>query len=124
MPMVEGMSALCPQEEPSAAEFRRFARPRRTREAQMAKRFRAELTAHVGGAPSTVGRALIEQAAQLKLQLAVMDRRFAETNEMSAHDSRVYLAWSNSLTRTLRELGIKGVPPRPLSPAEVMQGRA
>lgn len=45
---------------------------------------------------------LIERACQLTLRIADMDRRFAET------DSRTYLAWSNSLTRTLAQLGVQG----------------
>jgi hypothetical protein len=72
---------------------------------------RAELVAHVGGNPSATQRALIEQCVQLRLRLAVMDRAFAEAGgTMTAHDSRTYLAWSNSYSRTLRQLGLKGAP--------------
>ncbi len=53
---------------------------------------------------------MIEQAVQLCIRLAVMDRAFAEANAMTAHDSRTYLAWSNSYTRTLRQLGLKAAP--------------
>jgi hypothetical protein len=72
---------------------------------------RAELVAHVGGNPSATQRELIEQCVQLRLRLAVMDRAFAEAGgTMTAHDSRTYLAWSNSYSRTLRQLGLKGAP--------------
>ena len=67
----------------------RFGRPRRTQKTPQAKRFRAELVAHMGR-PSTVQRALIGTAVQLETSLAVIDRQFA-TGAMVAHDSRVYL---------------------------------
>ncbi len=83
----------------------------RRREARLMREARAELVAHVGGNPSATQRALIEQCVQLRLRLAVMDRAFAEAGgAMTAHDSRTYLAWSNSYSRTLRQLGLKGAP--------------
>jgi hypothetical protein len=118
------VSASCPQAEPIDREARRFCRPPRTREAQQAKQFRAELVAHAGGRPSTVQLALIEQCVQLKLRLAVMDRAFAETGSMSAHDSKVYLAWSNSLSRMLKQIGVKAVTTPALTLAEHLARRA
>ena len=85
---------------------------------------RAVLIAHVGGKPSAVQSALIEQACQLTLRIATMDRKFAETGEQTDHDSRTYLAWSNSLTRTLRQLGMQGATERPPSLADYLSGRA
>ena len=79
----------------------------RTKEARLLQGIRADLVAHVGGAPSATQRALIEQIAQLQLRVAVMDRRFAETGAQTDHDSRTYLAWANSLSRLLRQLGVK-----------------
>lgn len=78
---------------------------RRTREARLMKQTRAELIAHVGGRPSATERMMIEQAAQLRLRLAVMDRAFGQSANMTEHDSRQYLAWSNSYTRLLGRLG-------------------
>jgi hypothetical protein len=75
----------------------------RTKEARLMRETRADLTAHVGGTPSVTQRALIEQVVQLYLRLAVMDRRFMETGEVQ--DNRIYLAWANSLSRLLRQLG-------------------
>jgi hypothetical protein len=92
----------------------------RTREARLMRETRAALTAHVGGAPSATQRALIERACQLTLRLAAMDQRFADTGGQTDHDSRVYLAWSNSLTRTLREIGLKGAAERAPTLAEVL----
>ena len=68
---------------------------------------RAELVAHVGGNPSAVQAAMIERACQLTLRIVAMDRKFAETGAQTDHDSRTYLAWSNSLTRTLAQLGVE-----------------
>jgi hypothetical protein len=68
----------------------------------------ALIIAHVGGRPSVVQQTLIERACQLQIRIAMMDRDFAAGGGQTEHDSRTYLAWSNSLTRTLRELGVKG----------------
>jgi hypothetical protein len=97
----------------------------RTREARMMRDTRAELTAHVGGHPSATQRALIEQAVQLQLRLAVMDRSFAEAGgTMTAHDSRTYLAWSNSYSRLLRQLGQKAAAERGPSLADYLATKA
>ena len=85
---------------------------------------RAELTAHVGGKPSVVQSCLIEQLVQLRLRLATMDRRFARTGEMTAHDSRTYLAWANSFSRVLTRLGVQGPADRPPSLADYVASRA
>ena len=82
----------------------------RSREYRLLRRIRDELVAHVGGKPSAVEIALIERAAQLQLRLAIFDARFVEKGDMSDHDVRTYLAWSNSLTRTLGELGLDAKP--------------
>ena len=80
----------------------------RTKEARLMRETRAELVAHVGGRPSAVQSAMIERACQLTLRIVAMDRKFAETGAQTDHDSRTYLAWSNSLTRTLAQLGVEG----------------
>jgi hypothetical protein len=82
----------------------------RTKEARLIREARAELLVHVGGKPSATQRALIEQLLQIKLRLAVMDRKFAKTGAQTDHDSRTYLAWANSYARLLRQLGLNGVP--------------
>ena len=63
-----------------------------------------ELTRYVGGSPNSVQRTLIERAARLMLYIEVMERETLETGTMQ------YLAWSNSLRLTLRELGVKAAP--------------
>src|SRR4051812_36159359 len=73
----------------------------RTKEARLIRETRAELLAHVGGNPSATQRALIEALVQIKLRLAMMDRKFAEAGGQTDHDSRTYLAWANSYGRML-----------------------
>jgi hypothetical protein len=89
----------------------------RSADAVLLRRTRAGLIAHVGGKPSVTQIALIHRAAMLTLHLARMDARAIEAGEFSDHASRQYLAWSNTLTRTLRELGPIAAPapkdPRP-----------
>jgi hypothetical protein len=85
----------------------------RTWEAKLLASTRAELTAHVGGAPSATQRALIDRAAWLTLYLAQMDRRSADLGAMTDHDSRSYLAWSNTLARTLARLGPQAKAAKP-----------
>jgi hypothetical protein len=82
----------------------------RSREYRLLRRFREALVAHIGGTPSAVQTALIERAAQLQLRIALFDAKFVEKGGMSDHDSRTYLAWSNSLTRTLAQLGLHATP--------------
>jgi hypothetical protein len=67
---------------------------------------RAELSAHVGS-PSATQKALIDRAAWLSVYLAKQDARTEAGEFMSDHMSRQYLAWSNSLARTLKLLGLK-----------------
>src|SRR5690349_563313 len=95
----------------------------RTWEAKLLKQTRTDLTAHVGGAPSAAQRALIDRIAWLTLNIAKIDRRTAERDGMSEHDSRTYLAWSNTMARTLVKLGLKGSAQRPPSLREHLATR-
>lgn len=96
----------------------------RTKEARLLRETRAELAQHVGGNPSATQRALIERAAQLSLRIALIDQRFAETSTQTEHDSRTYLAWSNSLSRTMRELGVHAAPARPKTLEQIFAAKA
>lgn len=92
----------------------------------MLRAVRADLAAHVGGKPSAVQRALIDQAAMLQLHVAAMDRKAAEAETcgcLSERDARQYLAWCNSLSRLLRQLGLKGAAAAPASLADHLAGR-
>lgn len=53
-----------------------------------------------------------------------MDRNFAKSQQMTEHDSRTYLAWSNSYSRLLRQLGLKGAAERAPSLADLLANSA
>jgi len=91
----------------------------RTAEGRLIRDVRADLIKHVGGAPSAPARALIERAVMLTVQLARMDAKALRDGAMSEHASREYLAWSNTLTRTMKALGLKAAPAKPPTLAEV-----
>ena len=93
---------------------------RRTWQARLLADTRAELSRHAGGKPSATERVLIERAAALTVHVAHFDRTALEGGGMSDHAARQYLAFSNSLSRVMRALGIKGVPERPLTMAELL----
>jgi hypothetical protein len=84
----------------------------RTWEAKLLRQVRHNLIAQLGGSPSAAQRALIDQASWLTLHLEQINRRTAEGKAMTEHDSRQYLAWTNTLSRTVRHLGLKGVVER------------
>jgi hypothetical protein len=73
---------------------------------------RKQLTAHVGGNPNFVQRQLIERGARLTLYVEMLDARSLKAGSMSDHDQKQYLAWSNSLVRVLRDLGIEAAAAR------------
>jgi hypothetical protein len=91
----------------------------RTKEARHMRETRAALIEHVGGTPTATQRTLIDRAVQLSLRIALMDQRFADAGRMGEVEGRMYLAWSNALNRTVRELGIKAAPSRAPTPAEL-----
>ncbi len=78
----------------------------RTFEARLHRKFRAELIAHIGGAPSIAQAAIIERAAWVQLRLAMMDSKVA-SGDFTEQDSHVYLAWANTLGRLLARLGLQ-----------------
>jgi hypothetical protein len=82
----------------------------RLAEGRLMARVRAELTQHLGGSPSATQRILIDRAAALSLRIHLMDRESARSGEMSERNGRQYLAWSNSLTRVLRQIGLAAAP--------------
>jgi hypothetical protein len=97
---------------------------RRTRGGRACRQLEAALLAHCGGKPSAAQAALIEQLLQLKLRLVLMDMAFAAAEgRMSGHDSRQYLAWSNSFVRGLKALGLDNPPEASPSLADYLAGR-
>jgi hypothetical protein len=91
----------------------------RTTMGRLIRDVRADLLKHVGDAPSATQRSLIERAVMLTVQLARMDAQALRNGAMSAHASREYLAWSNTLTRTMKALGLKSAPPKARTLAQV-----
>jgi hypothetical protein len=91
----------------------------RTREAALLRRVREELTAHVGGNPSAVERVLIERCCWVQLRLAMLDKKLASGRDFTEIDSNVYLAWANTLARTLVRLGVKPAATRPPTLADL-----
>jgi hypothetical protein len=78
----------------------------RSKEARLLQQVRRELLSHIGGNPSAPQTALIERAAMLQLRVATLDSKILE-GTFSEYDAKVYLAFSNSLCRTLAALGLK-----------------
>jgi hypothetical protein len=61
--------------------------------------------------PSAVQSVLIDRATVLQHHLTTYDRQAAAAGgEMSEHGTRVYLAWQNTLTRTLTAIGLQRAP--------------
>lgn len=100
----------------NAARHRK-ARPKkldgRTKEGRLLRDTRADLVAHCGGQPSATQKALIERAALLTLHVARLDREALAGGGFSEATARQYLAWSNSLGRTLASLGVGHEKPAP-----------
>ena len=95
----------------------------RTWEAKLLRQVRADLTAQLGGNPSAAQRALIDQASWLTLHVEQINRNTVGGKPMTEHDSRHYLAWCNSLSRTLRHLGLKGVAQKPRTLTDLLAER-
>src|SRR4249920_2497374 len=93
----------------------------RLAEGKLMARVRAELTQHLGGKPSATQKILIDRAAALSLRIHLMDRESARSREMSERNGRQYLAWHNSLTRLLRQIGMTPASARPLTPDEALR---
>src|SRR5215471_8279475 len=84
----------------------------RTQEAALMQRVRDELLAHLGHNPSTVERVMSERCCFLQLRLSMLDKKLLSGKDFTQIDSNVYLAWNNSLIRTLVKLGINPSKPR------------
>ena len=92
---------------------------KRTSEARNYAEAVERLTAHLGGKVSATQAFLIERAAMLSIHMVRMDRRAFADGAMSEADQRCYLAWSNSLTRTMAQLGLQGAKAQPKTLADI-----
>ena len=79
----------------------------RTAEGRRLREFRQGLIDHLGGRPSAVQMTLIDRATVLMHHLAHLDRRAEIEGGLSEHATRVFLAWQNTLTRTLQAIGLR-----------------
>ena len=66
----------------------------------------AELTNHVGGAPSAAEAILIRLASLKALRVALMAPKIMTSEAIDERADRQFLAWANSLRRDLDTLGI------------------
>jgi hypothetical protein len=82
------------------------------------RRVRADLVSHVGGNPCATQRMLIERAVMLSLKVALLDKKLTAGHDFTQIDSNTYLAWSNSLQRCLRDLGVQPAVAKPPSLAD------
>jgi hypothetical protein len=94
----------------------------RLAEAKLMARVREELTQHLGGSPAQ--RILIDRAAAPSLRIHLMDRESARSGEMTERNGRQYLAWSNSLTRVLNQIGFKAVADKPPALQDYLAARS
>jgi hypothetical protein len=83
---------------------------------------REELIRHLGGTVTPPQRAMIERAAMLQLRCAALDRKILD-GTFSEYDAKTYLAFSNSLTRTLARLGLEPQAAKPPTPADLFPDR-
>jgi hypothetical protein len=97
-----------PKITPHSRILRRGCIDGRSREGRFLAACRAELAAHVGGAPTRAEAVVIDRVAWLRLHLVLIDERAAGGKPMSAHDQRAYLAFSNAVVRAMQKLGLKG----------------
>jgi hypothetical protein len=79
---------------------------KRSRYGRLIRQVRQDLTDHIGGNPTPVQRMLIERASMLQLRVAMLDRKIIDGEILTVMDNNQYLAWSNSLVRTLAQLGL------------------
>ena len=101
-----------------------WTRNNHTREAELYRRVVRDLTRQIGGRPTTAQELLIARIAWLCVHIAHIDARALAGGEMSNHARREYLAWSNTLTRTLVVLGFQASPPPPANLADYLAARA
>jgi hypothetical protein len=96
----------------------------RTLEARRERQIVAELTEHVGGAPSTVQRILIARASRLLVTVENLEKQIIEGGEVGDLAGRQVLAWVNSLRQILSLLGIERPQQMPKRLADVLKVKA
>jgi hypothetical protein len=106
---------------PFSRALRRGAIDNRSREGRFLAATRQRLIQHLGGDPSTTQLVLIDRIAWLMLHCFLLDQRIAAGESWGENDGKCYLAFCNSLVRSLRELGLEGGAGREPTLAEVLK---
>jgi hypothetical protein len=106
---------------PFSRALRRGAIDNRSREGRFLAAARHRLIEHLGGNPSTTQLVLIDRIAWLMLHCFQLDQRIASGADWGENDRKCYLAFSNSLVRSLREIGLEGNTGREPTLAEVLK---
>ena len=91
-----------------------------TKEGELYRRISRDLRAHIGGNPTAAQELLIGRIAWLQVHMARIDERAMRDGGLSAHATREYLAWHNTIARSLSLLGLNGTPDKPQSPDQIL----
>jgi hypothetical protein len=96
----------------------------RSREGRLVRSMRAALFEHLGGEArlSAPQRAMVERCAMLQLRCAVLDGKMLD-GTFSEYDAKTYLAFSNSLSRTLAALGLQPATAKVPTLADLFPGQ-
>jgi len=105
---------------PHSRLLRRGAVDGRSREGRFLAAARAQLFRHLGGNPTIAQRILVERLAWLQLHVVLFDERIANGGQFTDCDRREYLAFSNSVLRGMREIGLEPTAAAAPSLAETM----
>jgi hypothetical protein len=102
-----------------------LARPRRrTRVPRFLTQIRADLTKHLGGKPNVAQQLMIDRIAMTLLRIELMDRDALDSDTpgvITERQSINYLAWTNTIGRLLRDLGLDEAAARSLTPEEALR---
>jgi hypothetical protein len=95
----DGIYARLPDQLPG--QQRRGPSPRTIR--RQSQHLREALTAHMGGKPNEIEKALISQCCVLHVKCKMMEKRIKHGEETEL-DHKTYLSWTNSYRRYLAAL--------------------
>lgn len=85
-----------------------------TKEGELYRAVVRQLTQHVGGSPNYAQAMLVSRIAWLQVHLAHLDEKAMRNGGLGDNGYKSYLAWSNSVCRSLNLLGLKGsAAPKP-----------
>jgi hypothetical protein len=106
---------------PFSRALRKGAIDQRSWEGRFLATARHHMTEHIGGNPTIAQRVLIGRVAWLMLHCHLLDQRIASGAAWGENDRKCYLAFSNSLIRSLREIGLEASAGREPTLAEVLK---